>query len=38
MYEEERAKKLNMLNFYYSIGAVAGPFIAGSLSTLLIML
>lgn len=29
MYEKERAKKLNILNFYYSIGAVAGPFIAG---------
>lgn len=29
MYEEERAKKLNILNFYYSLGAVAGPFIAG---------
>lgn len=29
MYESERAKKLNILNFYYSLGAVTGPFIAG---------
>ena len=29
MYEDDRAKKLNILNFYYSLGAVIGPFIAG---------
>lgn len=33
MYEKERVQKLNILNFFYSFGSVAGPIIAGYIVT-----
>lgn len=31
--KNERTSKLNMLNFYFSVGAISGPFVVGALLT-----